>query len=102
MGKIIDKTKEAYADGPEGAKYLVYEGDDVPEGVSIAKNNVAWGAREGDPLRIKRFPPMWGWSGGGGFCINYDTPQEAIEAYHTHRRILEEIVQKRESDDTKD
>jgi len=80
-GKVFNRTQKYYADGPEGAEFLVYEGEDVPEGVTISKNNVCYGLGSPDKLRVKRIPAMWGWSDEGGFCNNFDTPQEAIEDY---------------------
>lgn len=78
-GKIIDKTQEYYSKGPEGAEYLVYEGEDVPEGVLIFKSNV--GITGKGILRVSPFGSFWGWSKGNSFHVNFKTPQEAIDNY---------------------
>ena len=100
MGKIIDKTKKYYPEEPEGAKYLEYVGEDIPEGCKITFNNVVVACNSKE-LKISRFTQSrWGWEDNGGFCRNFNSPEEAIEAYKKHINTLN-IIQKKRLEDNK-
>lgn len=81
---IVDKSLEYYPD-LIGARYLKFVSDKIPEGVTIYCSNVCTNGR--NEAVISRFSyEHWGWAAPEGFDCQYDTPEEALDAYLKHKQ----------------
>ena len=81
MAKIINKTLEHYPT-LEVAEFLEYLSDDIPKNVHIFKSNVAMTASGNLIVKKDHWPNYWGWSAGGSFCVNFNSPEEALADYN--------------------
>lgn len=93
MGTIIDRTKEFYPT-LEGATYLQWQDESIPEGVEITCSNVVINGK--GELSTSKFGSYWGWTSGGSFHRNFQTPEEALSHYNATTEFFKAQEFKRE------